>query len=324
MNIATALNQKYIAYTYVMLTSFLENNREEHNTIYLLHHELTKEDIQYFHDDFANYDVTIVPLQIDRSYFTEEFPVSEKWSVEMYYRLLLLDVLPAEIDRMLYLDVDMIVNQSVHDFYYSDFHNKLLKVCVNSGGYIPQERRLGAKQMEMFAPMFEQGFLYFNSGMLLMNIREMKKKYSFSIYLEAMRKWEYKMGAPDQDILNYLHWNEIEYVEAEKYNYFSRIAHEQGIDYERGKEELCIIHFTDEKPWESKNYRYPIEQIWWDYAKLTPYYLGLLEDFLQKSFFDPTIEQWIRDLTNQVEHAREQLNKSMEVNQKLAKCLNLS
>lgn len=317
MNIATALNRKYIGYTYVMITSFLENNRDEHNTVYLLNHELTKEDEEKFITDFQNYDADIVFLKINREIFTDQFPVTQVWSMETYYRLFLMDILPESVERILYLDVDMIINQSVKDFYYSDFGGKLLKVCKNAGGYLDQNERLNNKQKEMLHDMLEKGFEYFNAGMLLMNIADLRKKYCFQSYLDAIYEWNFEMGAPDQDILNYLHWNQIEYVDAKKYNYFSRIAHEQGIDYERGKKELCIIHYTDEKPWETKNYHYPIEQIWWDYAKLTPFYTELLESFLEKTMFDSTIEDWLRDLTNQVNDVQSKFQESLELVQKL-------
>lgn len=41
MNIATALNKKYLLYTGVMLTSLCENN-PTHIDVYLLHSELEK------------------------------------------------------------------------------------------------------------------------------------------------------------------------------------------------------------------------------------------------------------------------------------------
>ena len=44
MNIATALNRKYLEYTVVMLCSLCENNNE-HIDAYLLHSELTPQDI---------------------------------------------------------------------------------------------------------------------------------------------------------------------------------------------------------------------------------------------------------------------------------------
>ena len=63
MNVATALNRKYILYTGVMLTSLCENN-PCHIDVYILHSELTDKDIQRLKDCLDKYDVTIYLLYI--------------------------------------------------------------------------------------------------------------------------------------------------------------------------------------------------------------------------------------------------------------------
>ena len=48
------------------------------------------------------------------------------WSIEAYYRLMLLDILPSNVKRMFYFDVDIIVNKSLEDFYNINFVLSLL------------------------------------------------------------------------------------------------------------------------------------------------------------------------------------------------------
>ncbi len=317
MNIATALNRKYLEYTAVMLTSLCENNPQEQIHAYLLHHELTGEDIQTISEALEAYEIEVISMKVDEELFGERLPRNTQWSVEMYYRLLLMELLPEEVERILYLDVDIIVNQSIQSFYEREFGQNELIVCENAGGYIDTWERLTDRQKKMFGPMFEKGFKYFNSGVMLMNIGKMRNEYNFHTYMKAIEEWNYEMVAPDQDILNYVHWQNVIYEDAEKYNFFARIAHESGFDYEKGKKKLCIIHFTDEKPWETKNYHYPIEQIWWDYAKKTPFYVLLMERFVQSTMSDSYMEEWIRDLMNQVETSKEELAKSIRLSERL-------
>lgn len=317
MNIATALNRKYLEYTSVMLTSVCENNRQESVRVFLLHHELTDEDVRLLEISLEAYDIEIVPLKVERKKFTDRFPRTAEWSIEMYYRLMLFDLLPDDVERLLYLDVDIIVNMSLHEFYYTDFEGKELVVCENAGGYINYKERMGQKQLEMFDPLFKQGFQYFNSGVMLMNVEKLRVGYNFKRYMDCIKKWNYEMGAPDQDILNYEHWDQLIYADAHKYNYFSRIAHENGIDYENGKKVLGIIHYTDEKPWNTKNYHYPIEKIWWDYAKKTMFYHELLEQFMEQTMADATIEEWIRSMMGQLDELEAKLGQSLELNKKI-------
>lgn len=317
MNIATALNRKYLEYTAVMLTSLCENNPQEKIHAYLLHHELTEEDIKAISDSLAAYDIQVFSMKVDTALFCDRLPRSHKWSVEMYYRLLLMEILPKEVERILYLDVDIIVNRSVQTFYESEFGENELIVCENAGGYFDTLARLNDWQKKMFGTRFSEGFKYFNSGVMLMNIKKMRSKYDFKTYMKAIEEWNYEMAAPDQDILNYVHWPYLIYEDAEKYNFFARIAHEKGIDYKKGKQKLCIIHYTDEKPWETKNYHHPIEKIWWDYAKKTPFYVSLMENFLYQTLTDNHMEEWIRDLMGQIEKSKEDLAKSISINEKL-------
>lgn len=321
MNIATALNRKYLEYTSVMLTSLGTNNRQESVRVFLLHHELTDKDIQLLEASLESYNIEIVPLKVDRKQFTNRLPRTAEWSIETYYRLMLFDMLPDDVDRLLYLDVDIIVNKSLHEFYNTDFKGKDFVVCENAGGYINYEERMSQKQLEMFGPIFKQGFRYFNAGVILMNVEKLRTEYNFNRYLECIKKWNYEMGAPDQDILNYEHYNQLIYVDSHKYNYFSRIAHENGIDYKKGKKVLGIIHYTDEKPWNTKNYHYPIEKIWWDYAKKTMFYHELLEQFMEQTMADSTIEEWIRNMIGQQDELKEKLGQSLELNNKLMSLL---
>jgi len=63
MNIATALNRKYLEYTVVMLCSLCENNNE-HIDAYLLHSELTTQDIDIIKNSLSKYDITIISVEI--------------------------------------------------------------------------------------------------------------------------------------------------------------------------------------------------------------------------------------------------------------------
>ena len=57
----------------------------------------------------------------------------------------------------------------------------------------------------MFHDMLAQGFRYFNAGVMLFNVAQIRKTNNFNTYMEAIKKWNYEMEAPDQDILNYVH-----------------------------------------------------------------------------------------------------------------------
>lgn len=320
MNIATALNKRYVRYTIVMLTSLCINNDETIHA-YLLHHELDDSDIQLFEESLKGYDIYIHPLKIQRELFSDRLPRTAEWSIETYYRLLLTEVLPEEVDRLLYLDVDMIINQSLKELYYMDFKEKEIIATVDSGGYYSWED-FDTKRQTMFAPMIAKEYQYINAGFMLWNIKRMRERYNFSTYLQAFEDWNYEMSFPDQDIINYVHWKNVGYVDYEKYDLCAGIAHVQGVTYEHAKEHVAVIHYTGEKPWENKNYHFPIQQLWWDYAKKTPLYMELLEDYLRQTIFDDTMEKYIRGLFDDINNLQEQCSKAMQFSEKLLGMLN--
>ena len=243
MNVATSLNRRYINYTIVMLTSLCENN-PVHVDAYLLHSELTDEDIRYMEKNLVKYDIRLLPLLVNQEIFHDRFPRTEMWSLEAYYRLFLAELLPESVERILYLDVDIIVNKLLEEFYNVDFETDEIITCVDICGLVGWEKR-SDKQREMFAPMIEKGYQYFNSGVMLLNMDLLRKKYHFDIYLQAMEEWNFEMSAPDQDILNYVHWQNIGYVNPREYDLFSRVAVEEKMTYEMVKEKLILFIFRE-------------------------------------------------------------------------------
>ena len=205
MNIATALNRKYILYTGVMLHSLCMNNPVSIRA-FLLHSELLNEDIQLLRESLHNLDIKIIPLKVDSDLFSSRLPRNSQWSIETYYRLMLLDLLPADVDRLLYIDVDIIINKPLTEIYAIDFGEDEIIAAIDSCG---------------------------------------------------------------------------------------------------------------KKTWGADNCHFDIEQLWWDYAKATPFYIQLLEEFLQKSMTDTTVESYINDILANNRQLQDQLNKSLELNQKL-------
>ena len=313
MNISTSLNSKYMRYTYVMLTSLLGNQPKGLDIhVYLLHSDLTESDKEYLHNVVESFDGTLHLLQVDPSLFPKDCPITVNWSLEMYFRLMLPKLLPEDVDRILYIDVDTIVNHSLLELYDTDFEGNMLCACTDPlNGDFPDIRN------EIFAEHMKQGFTYFNSGVLLMNVPAMREKYDLKDYLKVAEDLEYNILAPDQDLLNYVHWNEVKIMDANKYNLFARLAFNYDIHYEEVKEQVTIIHFTGRKPWSGTTLHFDIEQLWWDYAKKTPFYIELMEEFVHETVNDPTIFKVMEKLAQEKNALSEELNKSVAMCQKL-------
>lgn len=316
MNIATALNSKYMRYTYVMLTSLLENNVNPEYTIniYLLHNNLTVQDQEALKSLVTSYKQNIHFLYIDNTIFPNNLPTTQAWSLETYFRLMLLDILPNDIDRLLYLDVDMIINKPLFDIYNTDFDGKLFCACKDMTVTFP----VGDSRDTIFHDLIHDNLVYFNAGFMLWNIEKLKNHCRFNDYMALAETLHFQMAAPDQDLLNYMHHHQVKYLDEYQYNLFSKFAYNHGIRYHEVVLETTIIHFAGMKPWEGQYIHYDIEKLWWDYAKLTPYYYELMEEFLIECIENPLIYNTIDSMAKEKEQIIYQLNKSNALVQKLA------
>lgn len=313
MNVATALNSKYMRYTYVMLTSLFLNQPDAEIHVYLLHSDLSERDQETLRELAKSYGHTIHYLHINRESFPARLPTTRDWPLEAYYRLLLPEMLPAAVDRILYLDVDMIINQPIRELYEADFAGACFCACHDMSVTFP----FPDIRNEVFKEQIAAGFTYFNSGLLLFNLDALRKRYSFQSYMELARTLNYQILAPDQDLLNYMHWKEVRFLDEYRYNLFSKIAYNHGIHYEQVKAETTIVHFAGMKPWEGQYVHYDIEQLWWDYAKRTPFYAELMEEFLHNSLLDSTVYDTLLSLSTEKKNLMAELAKSASLCQQL-------
>ena len=257
---------------------------------------------------------------INRSDFDTRLPRNSQWSIETYYRLMLMDILPDNIDRILYLDVDLIINGSVEEFYHVDFKGDEVIVADDSNGKRSRDT-FGSKQAEMFKDMLDNGFRYFNADVMLFNVQEIRKTHNFNTYMKAVEEWDYDMEAHDQDIINYVHGYKASYIDYMEYNLFARIAHNQKYTYEDVKNNVIIIHFAGDKPWDNTNCHFDIEQLWWDYAKKTIFYNELLEKMQQNLMSDNSVEKIIDNLIKENSSLKDKISTLLSINDKLMNML---
>ncbi len=317
MNIAISINRKYVVVAYVMLTSLFENNKDEDVRVFVLNSELTDDDVESLSSLAGEYGNELESVHIDKEMFPDELPTSELWSIETYYRLMMTRLLSDEMDRILYLDVDMIVNGSLHDLYNIDFEGAHFVACEDAD---PTGVNFPYRCIN-FGERIKAGYIYFNAGVMLWNLMELRGKYDLEDYFRTAKELEYKIDNVDQDLLNYVHYGHIKYVD-NRYNYYARLRANEGATYEDAKRDAVIVHFLSQKPWDANGYHFEAEKLWWDYARMTPYYYELLEMFLEKTLTDRTIFLDNSKLFQSNLELKKGLDESMALNQKLFAIVN--
>lgn len=251
MNILFTADKHYLNHIYECIESFLRFPVLEGYDIYIFHSDCTEEDIRQFElkiDNRAN----IHFIFVDPEKFSD-FPDNKRYPKLIYYRIYAAQFLPEELDRILYLDGDIVVINPLDELYQTDFEDNYFCASTHVGKMLKKvnQLRLGIKEEVD----------YINSGVLLMNLqalREYQKPEEALTY--ALEKSKY-LSLPDQDVITALYGNKTKMIDTLKYNLSDRImtlhntkAGNQKIDLNWIRENGVIIHyFGKNKPW-NKSY----------------------------------------------------------------------
>ncbi len=282
MNICIALNRKYVRYAYVLLTSLFDTNPNREIHVYALNDELTEEDVALLGELCRCHGGEFHDKKVNPADFLKGLPLTESWSKETLYRLALVDVIPEDVKRILYLDIDMIVNQDITELYESDFEGKNFVATRD----IPTVQPIPPEDPSYF--LFKDADFssdyYINAGMMLWNLEALRGHYHLSDYMAVAAAHNYQIPVLDQDLLNLVHWGQIKYVDPHIYDCFTILTTEENDEEENGRrpKEAAIIHYAGDKPWKA-SLQNSANEIWWQYAAKTPFYEEMLEEYVLAS-----------------------------------------
>lgn len=266
MNILLAPNNYYVMPAIVLLQSLFET-AEEKLDIYLIHSGLTQENIQKLDDFVTGHGGEFHLITIDDTTFDGAY-TSIHITKEAYYRLLAQELLPGDIDRVLYLDSDIVVNKSLKSLYNMSFigddgEEAFFGVCEGPG--VSQNERAIYDALNI--PYDRR---YFNSGVLLMNLRLLREKFDLQTLFDFIDKHGENLKYHDQDTLNALFYDKVIYADWHIYN--QTILHiKNKAEADLRLKDAAIIHYAgSDKPWKHdyKSYYY---DLFWCFARHAGY-----------------------------------------------------
>jgi lipopolysaccharide biosynthesis glycosyltransferase len=188
----------------------------------------------------------------------------------MWYRILLPELL-ADRERVLYLDVDTLALAPIAPLWEIDLTGALVGAVTNVF-----EAWRGTEHTDALGLAQEQ---YFNSGVLLLNLEEMRRRDTVSELRAVAAQRAEELLWPDQDVLNLvlgprrvaLHprWNAMNSVML-----FDNAADVFGADaVDEARRQPAIRHFEgpgDNKPW-TEGSTTPHRDAYWSHRRATPW-----------------------------------------------------
>ncbi|MGE7752388.1 glycosyltransferase [Lysinibacillus fusiformis] len=234
MNLAFAMNKKFISHFSVVLKSIENNllNKNEEIFVYILSMDLSEHEFIMIKKEFSHFHFIWHDL---KEYDFDKFFINAHISYETYFRIIIPEII--NVDKILYLDCDLIIRKPLDYLYSKDIDSFAVAAVYD---YKAQGRK---KELEI--PEYA---MYFNAGVLLMNLKYWRKDQ----ITKALVQYIYKMGDKlkywDQDALNAVLYDKVLIVE-DTWNIQTASFETKMVDEETLKNP-AIVHFTGaSKPW---------------------------------------------------------------------------
>lgn len=266
IKILVTLDQNYVQQLQVMLTSLKINNPGEEMELYLMHSSISEEFLHAIEKQCRAYGYTFVPVHIDGSFFVDA-PTTKQYPREMYYRLLAPHLLSDDLNRILYLDPDILVINPLRPLWQMDMKGHLFAAAPHTGktelANTINRARLGTQHK------------YFNSGVLLIDLAAGRTEIVARDIFCYTQKHGRELLLPDQDLLNVLYGKRTLELDDSIWNYDARnynnyLLRSSGVfDLNWVMGHTVILHFCGKaKPWKPR-YIYRFGVLYKHYEQIT-------------------------------------------------------
>lgn len=245
MNIVVISDENYATQSAVMLLSFFESNKNLHNEIYYISTGISNQNIEKIETLCNEYNSQLHYILFDENLLSQ-FDGIGYWSKYTFMKLFIPQVLPSIVDKVLYLDVDMLIIDNLKSVYNMDLGDNAIAAVEDVPNSQSCCKRCGLSQKS----------LYINSGFMLLNLSAWRKEWERNSFYKYVDDYKSKMKINDQDVINSIFTGRIKPLDW-RYNvtsfFFglsSSIWKLYPKEYKRVRRHPAVIHFTNSnKPW---------------------------------------------------------------------------
>ncbi|MBQ8459062.1 glycosyltransferase family 8 protein [bacterium] len=235
ISICFCINDLYAQHLCVVLTSILENNPYSNFSFYVITNDITeynKNKIFSLKNKYNNFEIQYI--SVDKSIFSNFNITIDYISIETYFRYILANLLP-NLDKILYLDVDLVVNGELSSLWNTDIDNYY---CAGVED-INFDTNSYKKEISL-----NDNDIYINAGVILFNLKKIRENKISDKFFENQELYN-NIKYQDQDIINITLRNNIK-----KLDYIYNFTTKTSRKFPKLKEKAIIIHYVGpKKPW---------------------------------------------------------------------------
>ena len=256
-----AIDDGYTPFLAVALQSLIDNASKNYNySIKVLHTNVKEENKEKIINKYKSENVNIE--YVDLNYYIEKVKdklyTRDYYTNTTYFRLFLPELYP-QYNKVLYLDSDIIIKGDISELYNTELGTNLVAAAPDD---IIQYNKVFQDYAELVVGVSKYQY-YFNAGVLLMNLDELRK-------FDFQNKFLYLLGtvkfsvAQDQDYLNRLCKGRVTLLD--------RAWDCMPLVNETTKvEDIKLVHYNFAyKPWHFEDVLY--QEFFWEYAEKTEFY----------------------------------------------------
>ncbi|HEM3632016.1 TPA: glycosyltransferase [Streptococcus suis] len=252
ISLAVCIDNNYCNYLKTLLYS-IDKSQSSKVDVYVVYRNLSYQNVSSL-KKFCEYlkAVNIFFVEVPKDIETRLAKISTEnilLPLETYLRLLLPLLLP-HLDRIIYIDTDILVVNSLEELWNFDLRGACL-------GAIKDRAFILRKNSWPYYFLPQNAENYFNAGVLLLDL-EILRQHSVMERVIEFSIWNAEnLLMADQDALNYCLGNSVSYLD-DRYNYVVQ----NFTSSPRSVEEVTLIHYCgyhDPKPWKNISH-IPFEQ----------------------------------------------------------------
>ncbi len=202
------------------------------------------------------FEVKTVDISGRLSSIASRLPLRDYYSLAIYYRLFIPEAFP-ELSRAVYLDADTVVLGDVGELYDTRLYGNLAAAVPDA---VVASRACWRRYAEDYVGL-DSYLLYFNSGVLLMDLDGMRREDICGSFVSMLRRYGFETICPDQDYLNVLLSGRVRYL--------SPAWNRMACDGSRCPSP-SILHFNNfAKPWLFDGVAY--SEVFWRFCDASPF-----------------------------------------------------
>ena len=274
VNVVYAADEKFAEILSVSLESLVTNNK--HVVVYILNNGIKENSVEKLKRQAERHGSTIhfMPLRSLKDYAGRELSCQKKITATTYFRLFLPEIMPEEVERVLYIDCDTLVLDDLSELYNSHLINTCGNVAEPTAPLM--KRKVGLKPQDT----------YVNAGIMLIDLKRWREDGIDKKFISYIEEMDGNISFEDQGVINHVLKGKIDIlpvrynVETQYFDFgydgFSIMKKDKPRYKEKDAIEAMdkpgIIHFTNsfasERPWvKGSKHRYVDE--WMKYKDRT-------------------------------------------------------